>query len=328
MDQGKAQLLTDADFVLSKCGRPQPPVGSVVYIFKAFTVQAVLPSASTTTSSAQQFYKTIQGDTTWCWRSISMALSGSPPSIMGQVTSPDGKVLFNGLLDLTAIGGYGSNRYALSREIECPPGSKIQMTLDDNYLAAAAVQPVSMLMGGALAYYLRGGLRSEDLVQRASELPRVFDTVNQNIMAPCWMQGHGPITPEGFSDGDGFIYGNGVTNVASVTLGSNLTTKASIQIDADSDFLCRRFLFDVKPDAGVTAGSFLVRIRAGSGYVFTDDYLDVAKYIGSSYFLKPWTVRKADSIIFEMTLVDGAGTGSIQIECLADGVRRKAKVAA
>jgi hypothetical protein len=328
MDSGKAQLLTDADFVLSKCGRPQPPVGSVVYIYKAFTIQAVLPIASTTDSSAQQFYKTITGDTTWCWRSISTALSGSPPAVMAQVTSPDGKVLFNGLLDLTAIAGYGSNRYALSREIECPPGSKIQMTLDDNYFAAAAVQPVSMLMGGAYAYYLREGLRSDDLVKLASELPRVFRTTNQNIMAPCWMQGHGPATPEGFDDGHGFIYGNGNTNVATVTLGSNLTTKASIQIDADSDFLVRRFIFDVVPDAGVTAGSFLVRIRAGSGYVFTDDYIDVAKYLGSSYFVKPWTVRKADSIIFEMTLVDGAGTGAIQIECFAEGVRRKLKVAA
>jgi hypothetical protein len=339
MDASKVHLLTQADFVLSKCGRPMPPVGSVVYLYKGFMIQAVLP-----VTSGQTFYKEITGDTIWCWRSISTALSGSPPAIMAQVQSPDGKVLFNGLLDLTVIAGYGSSRYALSREIECPPGTKIQLALDDNYLAAGAVQPVAMLMGGAYAYFLRNGSRNlwnsgvwttipESIVepmvspeQSASLLPRVFGTVNQNIMAPCWMMGEGPSTPAGLEDNT-YTYGNGVSNLASVTLGGNLTTKASIQIDADSDFLVRRFLFDVIPAAGVTAGSFLIKIRAGSGYVFTDDYFDAAKYIGSAYLLKPWEVRAADSIIFEMTLVDGAGAGAISIECFAEGVRRKRRAA-
>jgi hypothetical protein len=318
MDSGKVELLTDADFVLSKCGRPQPPVGSVVYIYKGFLIQAVLP-----TTSGQTFYKEITGDTTWCWRSISTALSGNPPAISAQVQTPEGKVLFNGLLDLTMIAGYGSTRYALSREIECPPGSKIQLALDDNYLAAGAVQPVAMLCGGAYAYYLRNGRRSVQPEYVASQMPRVQGGVNQNALAPCWMMGIGPSTPPGFEDAS-FVYGNGVSNKASVTLGSNLTTKASIQIDNDADFLVERFLFDVIPDAGVTAGTFLVRIRAGSGYLFTDDYLDVAKYLGSSYLLKAWEVKRADSITFEMTLVDGAGAGSISIECFADGRRRKA----
>jgi len=324
MDAGKVELLTDADFVLSHCGRPRPPRGSVVYITKGFLIQAVLPAANTTSSPTQQFYKEITGDTTWCWRSIQTALSGSPPAISAQVTSPDGKALFNGLIDLTAIAGYGSSRYALSREIECVPGTKIQLSLDDNYFAAAAVQPVSMLMGGAYAYYLKGGRRSDDFAERASQLPRVFRTTNQNIWAPCWMTGQGPATPPGFRD-ETYIYGNGSANLAKVTLGQNLTSKASIAIDADSDFYVRRFLFDVKRDAGVTAGTFLMRIRAGSGYVFTDDYLDVEKYLGSSYLLKPWALDRADSIIFEMTYVDGAGAGSIQIECFADGHRRRVK---
>ena len=323
MDAGKVQLLTQADFVLSHCGRPQPPQGSVVYIPKAFLIQAILGAAPT---SGLTFYKEITGDTTWCWRSISTALSGSPPAISAQVTTPDGKVLFNGLIDLTIIAGYGSNRYVLTREIECPPGTKIQLSIDDSYLNAQATQPVSMLMGGAYAYYLKNGRRSRDPEQEASSLPRIFGTTNQNQYAPCWMMGLGPGTPQGFEDSY-FIYGNGSTNLASVTLGSVLTTKAVIPIDADSDFEVWRFLFDVIPDAGVTAGTFLCRIRAGSGYVFTDDYMDVAKYIGSSYFLKPWEVKNADSIVFELFLVDGAGAGSISIQCFAEGVRRKRRAA-
>jgi hypothetical protein len=161
------------------------------------------------------------------------------------------------------------------------------------------------------------------MIQTAAQLPRVFATTNQNQYAPCWMTGNYPSTPEGFEDGEGgYIYGDGSTNLASVSIGSTLSTKAAIKIDADSDFEVYRFLFDVKPDDGVT-GTFLCRIRAGSGYVFTDDYLDVAKYLGSSFLLKPWEVKKADSIIFELFLVDGAGSGAISIQCLAEGVRRR-----
>jgi len=331
MDAGKFQLITEADFVLSKCGRFVPPVGSVVLIPASFLLQGVLPLTSN-----QSFYKEITGDTTWIWRSVSCALSGSPPAVFAQVMKPDGHFLFNGLMDLTQVSGFGSNRYLLSREIEVPPGSKIQLTLDDNYLSAAAVvQPVSFLCEGTYAYYLKNGIRAKwdsglwsyartaSVEQEASDLPRVFAGVNQNLMAPCWMQGLGPKTPQGFQD-TGFTYGNGISNVATITLGSNVSAQCSIQIDNDNDFEVWRFLFDVKPGALVTKGTFLARIRAGSGYAFTDDYVDVARYLGSVYFAKGWNVKRGDQIIFDLVLVDGAGSGSISIECFADGVKRRA----
>lgn len=317
MDAGKFQLIRESDYVLSRCGRFVPPVGSVVYLPKSFLIQAVLPL-----TSEQTFYKEITGDTTWCWRSISMALSGNPPAISAQVLAPEGHFLFNGLLDLTMVAGFGSNRFLLSREIECPPGSKITLSLDDNFLAAAAVQPVSVLFGGAYAYYLKQGIRSRSVEQEASALPRIFAGPNQNILAPSWMNGAGPKTPAGFEDTT-FVYGNGVSNLATVVLGGVLSTKAYIQIDDTNDFQVRRFLFDVIPDAGVTAGSFLVRIRAGSGYVFTDDYVDLAKYAGSAYWAKGWDIQHGDQIQLDLTLVDGAGAGSISIQCFADGVKRR-----
>jgi hypothetical protein len=320
MNPGKVELITEADFVLSKCGRPQPPVGSVVYIYKGFLVQAVLPVAAGDT-----YYKEITGDTTWCWRSISTAISPDPPAVQALVQSPDGKVLFNGLLDLTIIAGYGSNRYALSREIECPPGTKVQLALDDSYYNANAVQPVAMELGGAYAYYLRGGLRSDDPTKSVAALPRIFGSRNQNILAPCWAQGFGPIVQPG---DEAFVYGDGTTNFATVTLGSSLTTKCTIPIDASYDFFVYRFLFDVTKDNTVTAGTFLAKIRAGSGYVFTDDYVDVAKYLGSSYLLKPWQVKNADSIQIDLSFVDSAGAGSANIQVFAEGVRRPRRIAA
>ena len=317
VDAGKFQLITEADFVLSKCGRFTPPVGSVVYIPKSYLLQAVLPATSN-----QIFYKEITGDTTWCLRSISTALSGNPPDVYAQVMLPNGHFLFNGLLDLTMVAGFGSNRYLLSRELECPPGSKIQLTLDDNYIRLATVQPVSFLAEGAYAYYLKGGIRSRSVEQEASELPRIFAGPNQNLMAPCWMGGYGPKIPDGVQAGT-FVYGDGVSNVGTITLGHKLNTSASIQIDSDNDFHCRRFLFDVVPEETVTAGTFLCRIRRGSGYAFTDDYVDVAKYIGSSFFAKGLDVRRGDQIIFDLVLVDSLGSGSISIECFADGEKRR-----
>lgn len=318
MDTGKFQLITEADYVLSRCGRFVPPVGSVVYIPKSFLLQAVLPI-----TTGQVFYKEITGDTTWCWRAISIALSGNPPAVYMQVMKPGGRFLFNGLMNLTQVSGYGPNRYLLSRELEVPPGSKIQVSLDDNYIQAAAVQPVSFLAEGAYAYYLKNGVRSRSIEQEVSDLPRIFAGPNQNILAPCWMNGIGPKTPDGFEDTH-FIYGDGTSNVATITIaGTNLTATCTIQFDDNSDFELRRFLFDVIPGASVTAGKFLCRIRAGSGYAFTDDYVDVAKYLGSAYLAHGWNIQRGDQVIFDFVLVDGAGSGSISIECFADGVKRR-----
>jgi hypothetical protein len=319
MDVGKFSLITEADYVLSRCGRFVPPVGSVVYIPKSFLLQAVLPAAPAT----QTFYKEITGDTTWNWRTISTALSGSPPLISAQVLKPDGHFLFNGLLDLTQIAGFGSNRYVLSRKIECPPGSKIQLNLDDNYLASGVVQPVSFLAGGAYAYYLKGGIRSRSVEQEASALPRIFAGVNQNLLAPCWMRGEGPKVPTGIR-ADAFTYGDGNSNVLTLTIGDNLSGKATIPIGADSDFHCRRLLFDVNPQSTIGGvATFLARIRT-AGYDLTDDYMDVAQFIGSSYWAKGWDIKRGDEIQIELVLVDASGSGSITISCYADGERRRA----
>ena len=317
MDAGKFQLVGEADVILSDCGRFVPPVGSVVYIPHAFLLQAVLDVDANTV-----FYKEVTGDTTWVWRSISTALSGNPPQVYAQVLKPDGHFLFNGLLDLTQVAGFGSNRFLLTRELEVPPGSKIQLTLDDHYAAAIALQPVSFLAEGAYAYYLKNGRRSGSVEQEASQMERVTGTVNQNLLAPCWMSGNGPHTPPGFED-EQFIYGNGVSNIASVTFGGNVAAKCSIQIDNSEDFEVRRFLFDIRKDVTVTGGTFTGRIRVGSGYAVTDDYIDLPRYLNGVCWAHDLHVKHGDQILFDLVLVDAAGSGTMTIECFAEGVKRR-----
>jgi hypothetical protein len=244
--------------------------------------------------------------------------------VSAQVLKPDGHFLYNGLLDLTLQAGYGDSRYVLQHEIEVPPGSKIQLALSDQFLGAAAVQPVSMFCEGAYAYYLKGGRRSSCPEEDAADMPRVFGTTNQNMLAPLWMAGVSLKTPQGVEDA-AFTYGNGISNTATMTIGGDTAGIASVQIANENDFQVRRFLFDVTSDDGVTAGTFLARIRLGSGYAFTDDYVDVARFLGGAYLPKGWDIRRGDQILFDLSLVDGAGTGTITIACYADGVKRRAK---
>jgi hypothetical protein len=311
------RLLRQADFILSKCGRPMPPAGmSVVYIPRALLVQAVVPTGST-----QTYAKEITGDTTWCLRAISCTVS-TTLALYVQIQLPDGRYLINGLMDVTQIAGYGSYRYLFSRELPCPPGAKIQITLDTSTPGALEAQPVVMLFEGAYAYYLdcKTGERV-DVEALASSMPRYPGTANQNILAPCWAAGEGPRAPEGSQD-ERFIYSSPVASFASVTTGQ-LQTSIQIQIRQDSDFECRRFLVDLVPAAGITAGVVLVRVRLSSGYQLTDDFIDLAKYLGSAPWGKDFHCPAGDAIVFELVVVDGAGAGALTVQIHADGVLRK-----
>src|ERR1035441_9047221 len=191
------QLLTQADFVLSKCGRPTAPSGlAVVYIPKGFLVQQYFPVTPAT--STQTITKEIVGDTTWCLRAMSIQ-STDATAIALQVQLPNGKFLISNLQDCLQIAGYGSYRYLFTKELECPPGSKIQVTFQDTNTGVA--QPLSMLFGGAYKYFMKSGASQLCPVQDlAARLPRVFGSPNQNIMAPAWQQGVGQTTPKGYKD--------------------------------------------------------------------------------------------------------------------------------
>jgi len=325
------ELLTQADFILDKCGRPRPSQEgtSVVYIRKGFLVQVNFSAA--TTSPTLTVTKEITGDTTWCLRGIQIT-SSAATAISLQVLQPDGKFLINNLQDALQIAGYGSYKYTYAAEKKCPPGSKIQVTFQVTNTASA--QPMAICFDGAYAYLMKGGrLRTCPVDELVADLPRYFSDPNQNIMAPAWQHGVREATPAGFEDED-FTYSAlqapsttfpaGVPGSTISVTAANLAATQQIGMDA-SEFHCQRILVQVSADNTVTAGSVLARVRLGSGQAIFDDYLDAARYVGSTSWPIDLIIAANDIAYADLQVVDQAGTGNIYWTMFLEGFKRRRK---
>lgn len=323
------QLLTQADFVLNRCGRPVAPSGlSVVYIPKGFLLQNYFGVSPTTPSNV--LTKEITGDTSWCLRALSFT-SSTTTALSLQILLLNGKFLINNLQDVLQIAGYGSYRYLFAKELECPPGSRIQLTLSDT--DTSTVQPIAILFEGAYKYFLRGGQQICTVQDAAAGIPRYLRNFNENIMAPCWQQGIGPAVPQGFRDVEWVYSASGLltTTGGTVLQGATaidvaagpFTATQTIPIDSGSDFRCRRLLFAITADDTVTAGTTILgKVRTGSGYALCDDYFDLATYIGSAPMPKDWEVKAGDAVYVDMQLVDYAGTGKVYLQSFLEGTKR------
>jgi hypothetical protein len=177
------QVLTQADFTLNRCGRPEPPRVdlSAIYLYKGFLVQQVFPAA--TSQPTQTVTIEITGEVPWCLRALQ--ITGAVTTALNiQVLKPDGRFLINTLQDVLQIAGYGSYRFLFTHELQCEPGSKIQVTLQ--VTNATLQQPIAMLFEGAYLYAVKSGLPRTHcpVTESASQLPRYFGNPSQNIMAP------------------------------------------------------------------------------------------------------------------------------------------------
>ena len=321
------ELLVQADYALSRCGRPVAPPGlSVVPIYKAFRVWAVFGAPGPTTVSVPT---TITGETDWSLRSISSAVPvGAGLSVQFQF--PDGRTLVNQWADIAAIQGTGFSRFVFTKEMVCPPGTKITAFFENTTPATA--QAIPLLLEGAYMFHLQGSrARTPRGIQLASDEPRFVGGANQNILAPFWMAGAFPTPPVGSADFK-YTYGPKLLAasdpaVAVVDVGALTKKDAQVTIQLDNEpFRARRLGFAVFPDAsgiaGSAAGTFLVKPRAVSGYLFADDYVRV-DYINGVRYPKDWTLKGGDQVVFAFNLVDFSGTGNLCIAPFLEGVRRR-----
>lgn len=310
------ELLRQMDLILSRCGRRRslPDGLSVVPLERDILLPMVLqPNTSRT------FVKEVTGDTRWSLRAISTDQRGNQlTGVRALIQLPTGRFLIgrNGQ-DVGQLAGVGSWRYAVDPEVECDPGSKFQVTLTDVGGLAEAFA-CNLLFQGTLDYYLKGGepVSPPPLV---STQPRYAGIVNENILAPCFLAGHGPVTPAGYED-EAFTYSS---DVATLTIGGTVFTTLTVPIDNGLDFQMRRILVDLQAEETATAGAILGRLRAGSGYALSDDYIDLARYLAGAEYPHDWKVRGSDAVYIDLQLVDTAGTGSFVCQIHLEGVRRR-----
>ena len=322
------QILQQADLILNKCGRPVPPAAglSLLPIAKSFTAQFVFDQ--NTATPLQTITKEVTGDAPWEWRGMQIS-SSTATVIAGQVLKPDGTFLINNLQDILQIAGYGSLRFVLTAPLVCPPGSKIQITFQDN--DTSVQQPINVEFSGAYRYLLRSNcLRICPTDEAAGRLPRIFGNVNQNNWAPAWQHGVSDPTPEGFEDKD-YTYSGLLSpndDFPAGAPGSSISVTAAVksavqQIGLDSaEFHCKRILIQVSADDTVTAGIVLARIRTGSGFSLMDDYIDAAKYIGSVPYPVDLVIAPNDTVYADLQVADQAGTGNIYWTMFLDGFKR------
>jgi len=291
--------------------------GLYVPLEKKFLLPMVLQPNQTAV-----FTKEVTGKTVWALRAISSDQGlATVTGVRLQIQLPSGRFLFGGNgIDVGQFAWVGSYRYWLSDEQDIEPGGKLSITLTDtNAGGLGSALAVNLLFEGCYKYYYRGQGNNGGLTL-ASSVPRYQGIVNENVLAPCWMAGYGPATPPGFQD-DFFVYSS---STVAIPLTGPLSTTAEIPIDNGLDFVMGRILVDLEPDATVTAGNVLIRLRTGDGYALMDDYLDVAKYLAGAEWLGNWKIRGGDQIVADIALVDSAGSGNMNVNIHLEGVKRRA----
>jgi hypothetical protein len=324
------QCLRQADIILSKCGRPMAPPGrAVVPLTFGILIQGQCANNATTTLTQE-----VPGSMPFLLRAIQ---STFPGSLYFNIQLPNGHYLLNNECDVSQLAGIGSYRY-LEKELECPPGSRIVVTLDTSVTSPGSTQTIQLLFEGYYRALVHGGGGvNTNLVSR---LPRYWGgQENQNILSPGWMGGEGPKTPKGCRD-ERFTYsalGNRVignsTPYNGVPIPGFTIPVATgpysgideIDIEETSDFAMRRLLFNVSATS-TAAGTFLVRARAGSGYALMDDFFDVARLINGSPIAHDWNLKRGEKVFFDIQLVDFSGSGNLTLQTFMDGVRRRRAV--
>ena len=316
---------------LSKCGRPQLPGGvTCVPLEKKILVPCVIqPSQGTVT-----FTKEIPAPEipcVWGLRAISCDQgSNQQVGVRVQIQLPNGRYLFGGNgVDAGQIAWIGSYRWLQDPEQDFEPLGKIRVTLTDTSQISEDVA-INLVFEGVYKYFFEGGDAVPDQVAYASSLPKYRGDVNENILVPAWLQGEYPPLPadQDYREPEFFIYSSPQLTFEMAASFPNPIPPGPqstiIPIDEGYDFFCRRILIDFRNTAGDGEGIILGQLRTGTGYSFTQDYVDLERYLCGSEFPKDWKIEGRDSVIADLVFVVSAlAVSTFVYQIHLEGVRVK-----
>jgi hypothetical protein len=308
------EILQEASLATTKCGKPiMPPGVKVVDIPDGLVYVSTLASGAISTITG---YIPITGETYFMVRSI----QGIPDSVANcqiQIQWPDGTFFFNGLSNLSLGCAIGSFRRVLSKEMPCPPGTQITITLTNSAQGAPVnTQSIALVFEGVWRYMLQGA----DVVPvpaGLAESKRYFQSPNGNILAPEWMlDTHFAEIPSGIRRGPYTL----------VSLNGSIATPGGIQtltvpVSSAYEIQVRRLTFNQSFSGGAT-GDLLVRPRDGSGYALYSDYAPVLQ-VGDAPYAKDWCVRAGVNLFFDFLLRNTTGAGTLTYNVNVVGTRQR-----
>jgi hypothetical protein len=318
----KVELLTEADRVLSNCGRVVAPSGlGWVDIPKGLQYQKYLADNAADTTEE----KVVDTPVPFILKSFQgFGQPGAKGAVYFQIRFPSGRFVESRICPISESVSYGSYREYLDPPVECQPGSRFWITLD-GLLQAGTDVALTLLFEGVLRYTIKGSAGCVSPVSLGSpwaKMPRYVMDGNQNIEAPEWRLGTQQwATPSGYRDEVYWLTATSPNFVAVPIDGS--VVQAALDLDYGGDFIARYVRFYVIPNASGITGTPYVRIRRDDGYEVTDGFVNATRI--NTVMFPGLPLKSGTALIIEYMLVDAGGAlgSTLTIQPVFGGLRRR-----
>jgi len=325
----KAEFITQADQVLSTCGRLVAPPG-LGWVDIPFGLQYSKYLAAGAPDSTEE--KLVETPVTFVIRSYQ---AYSQPATLGTVAwrlrFPNGRFYNSAVCAVSPSFDIGSFRQTIDPPLECPPGSRFFLTTDGLLSAAGTDVAITVLLEGAIRYTLKGTSAGCAAALGRNEpwasMPYFSQDPNGNILAPEWRLGcqRYPETPASYRDQQ-FTYLTPSSNAVAVPNDGSVVANVPLYIGSDADFVVRALNF-VSTAVGGAAGTLFVRIRDHSGYELSDGFV-WARRVSTVLFPQLWikSAGGGGALFIDYMFVDTNATGSWLVQPVAFGCKRRSTV--
>lgn len=305
-------LLQQAGIVLSKCGRRViPPAGlEFIDLERKFLYQVSTPANQQITG-----FRDITGDAPFICRAISAIQDALT---WYRVQWPDGRFLQNGISNLAPDCWAGSFRRSLTREVICPPDSRIMVTTN-TIIPAAGASNVALLFEGAIRYARNKA--TGEMLALTSDQARYFANPNMNILAPEMdLDLTFPEVPSGYRQSE---FRMSSPQLVMATPGGQQTI--SIPSSQAFDYLLRRLEFEVSFSAGVS-GELLVLVRDGSGFSLSSDFVPIS-LLTNALVPHYWCIQAGTALYFDVLFQSTVGNGTVTVQANTVGMKQYRRAA-